>query len=192
MVGQVQNKGRIKQLIRVGAVSDDVPLSELRAVPDFPGYYASPDGEVYLVSRLCFTPTTGGYPAGNAYNFFDGVWRRIRVRAHMMVCSAFNGRRPSSKHEVRHLDGSKDNSASSNLCWGTSQENTDDAERHGTQVRGERHGASILSDADVAAIRRRAMEGVTTRAIAKDYAISAGYVSKLKEGKVRPATQKRG
>jgi hypothetical protein len=57
--------------------------------------------------------------------------KRIHRMAHALVCEAFHGPRPDGQ-EVRHLDGSRDNNAPSNLAWGTKSENAKDRIRHGT------------------------------------------------------------
>lgn len=48
-----------------------------------------------------------------------------------LVLEAFGFERPSPKHEARHLDGNILNNHISNLKWGTSKENGEDATKHG-------------------------------------------------------------
>jgi hypothetical protein len=57
-----------------------------------------------------------------------------------------------------------------------------------TPVSGEAHPASVLSDEDVRHLRRLAAEGLTHRALATKFGISATYVSRLVRGLARPNT----
>ena len=75
------------------------------------------------------------------------------VAVHQMVACKYLTPKPSSRHEIRHLDGNKTNNSANNLAWGTSQENSADTERHGRASRGERHGRARLTQAQVDRIR---------------------------------------
>jgi hypothetical protein len=46
-----------------------------------------------------------------------------KKRVHRLVCEAFHGPKPSSKHEVNHIDGIKTNCISTNLEWLTRRDN---------------------------------------------------------------------
>jgi hypothetical protein len=74
---------------------------------------------------------------------------------HALVAAAFLGPRPDGM-VVRHLDGEGQNNAASNLAYGTHQENSDDMERHGTVLRGDRHGCAKLTADQVREIRELA------------------------------------
>jgi hypothetical protein len=63
----------------------------------------------------------------------DGVQKTFRV--HQLVAAAFIGLCPEGQ-EVRHLDGTRDNNASSNLAYGDRSANMMDAVRHGTHPQG--------------------------------------------------------
>lgn len=77
---------------------------------------------------------------------------------HALVCEAFHGPKPTSKHEVAHNDGNKLNNGADNLRWATSKENSGDMRRHGTIQKGETHHRAILSAIQVSGIRRRHKE----------------------------------
>lgn len=96
-------------------------------------------------------PHPGGYKTVHLYR--NGKCRSTVL--HIIVAEAFHGPRPSPHHEVRHLDGRKDNCAENNLKWGTKQENEDDKLAHGTRTRGEKSNAAKLSTAQVIEIRSR-------------------------------------
>lgn len=73
---------------------------------------------------------------------------------HLLVAEAFLGPRPTTEHECRHLNGNVDISGVGNLKWGTPLENQNDRRAHGTAPIGEGNGRSVLTEADVLALRR--------------------------------------
>ena len=68
---------------------------------------------------------------------------------HRLVCAAFHGPQPPG-HQVRHLNGIRDDNRAANLRWGTIAENMRDKLAHGTAQRGERNGQATIT-ADLAA-----------------------------------------
>lgn len=63
--------------------------------------------------------------------------RQRSMHVHILVLEAFTGRRPvpppgHKRMEGRHLDGNRLNNRLTNLAWGTSSENSQDAILHGT------------------------------------------------------------
>lgn len=134
-------------------------------IKDIPGvgskYVAGSDGHIYCFSdarvnakkpwpfRLAEAIGSEGYP-------FVTLIENDRKRSksvHVLVCAAFHGPRPSTTHEVRHIDGSRTNTLPSNLSWGTPAENEADKRRHGTMARGAKHGIAKLSDEAVRILR---------------------------------------
>lgn len=117
----------------------------LVAVPDYGGrYLAGDDGRIYSMlngrhglsdkpRRLLSAMNKNGY-FYVAISTGDGK-RTSNKQVHRLVCAAFHGKPPSSKHEVRHLDGRRDNNVPSNLQWGTRTENCRDTIRHGRSLR---------------------------------------------------------
>jgi hypothetical protein len=81
----------------------------------------------------------------------DGHTRQIPV--HRLIALAFLSPPLPGQILVRHLDGNSANNSVSNLAWGTSRENSDDAVLHGRMPRGEQHWSAKLSEADVREIR---------------------------------------
>lgn len=72
--------------------------------------------------------------------------RGNRRYVHELVCTAFEGEKPSPKHETRHLNGVRGANRSENLVWGTRQENAADRARHGTQPYGENSPVAKLTE----------------------------------------------
>lgn len=85
-----------------------------------------------------------GYPS---VSLREGNGKRKAAHVHVLVCTAFNGPRPSAAHQVRHLNGIRADNVDANLKWGTAQENSLDAIVHGTgKTGGDHHFAKISND----------------------------------------------
>lgn len=74
----------------------------------------------------------------------DGSRRTVKV--HRLVCEAFHGEPPSSRHHDAHIDGDVANNSADNLYWATAKENAADRERHGRTWRGPRQGEWATGD----------------------------------------------
>jgi hypothetical protein len=111
------------------------------------GYEITADGRVFSTSNwrgygtreLRQTPNDDGYPSVRL--MLGG--RRVRLAVHKLVAMAHLPPRPSTKHQLRHMDGNKNNCAARNLAWGTAKDNADDRQRHGRTSSGPRHSARI-------------------------------------------------
>jgi hypothetical protein len=111
----------------------------------------------------------------------DGRERKFFV--HALVLEAFTGPRPAPpNHECRHWDGDPENNALENLRWGSATENARDRERHGTTARGERIGASKLTEQQVIELRTRAVAGELIVDISADLGISPSQASRIARG----------
>ena len=98
-------------------------------------------------------------------------------RVHTLVLETFVSPKPLGC-ETRHINGNRLDNRLSNLAWGTSKVNSEDAIRHGTQARGEWQGTSKLTEADVLAIRSRYVPGlVMQKTLADEYGVSHSRIS---------------
>jgi len=113
-----------------------------------PGYEVTRDGRVFSLAtnwrgygrrEMAQQPNEDGYPSVRI--LLEG--KRKRLTVHVMVAIHHLPPRPSSKHQIRHLDGDKANPSAGNLAWGTAKENADDRERHGRTSRGASHSAAL-------------------------------------------------
>lgn len=102
-------------------------------------YRVTKDGRVFSGERELVAVYRDGYLRVRLSA--DG--RRERVCVHVLVALAYRGPRPSLRHEVRHLDGSRDNNRASNLAWGTWEDNVADRCKHGKSSRGRSHGVAV-------------------------------------------------
>lgn len=115
-----------------------------------PGYEVERDGRVFSVStnwrglgRRELRPDLNddGYPSVRLT--LDG--KRKRYAVHKLVALHHLPPKPSSEHEIRHLDGNRMNPHAGNLAWGTRKENAEDRDQHGRTSRGAAHSKAIKS-----------------------------------------------
>lgn len=162
-------------------------------VVGWPDYRVSSDGRIWTSYRQGPGGRTGpiwrvmkptidrqGYRIVRLYSK-GGAWKQRRVCR--LVCEAFHGH-AKPEQECRHLDGNPANDACLNLKWGTSLENKQDQERHGTKRQGQTHHNATLTDAQVAQIR--SLKGkMLQREIAEKFGLTQGYVSEIHSGVAR-------
>lgn len=124
--------------------------------------------------------TPDGYMTVNMV--IDNNWTRKTFQVHPLVCSAFNGPKPSPKHQVAHNDGVRTNNASGNLRWATAKENTGDRVRHGTSPVGVNNPRAKLTEQQVRKIRSTKIVRGTKAALARKYGLSFTSVSRIISG----------
>lgn len=116
-------------------------------------------------------------------------YRRVTLRdknnaasaryVHTLVLEAFEGPRPAGKLGL-HKDGCVDNCALSNLYWGTHQQNADDRIRHGRSFAGRRNPNAVLSERQVASIRRDYSRGTADQVnLARQFGVSQAHISRI-------------
>lgn len=165
-----------------------------KSIPDLPFYEASNLGRIRSVTRYkTIANRWGGKTTrihygrvlaeklkpngcGGFYaSFYSDGGKYIQVNR--AVCSAWNGRPPSDRHEAAHLDGDSTNNAATNLVWATPTENASHKVSHGTAPRGIKNGCAKLSDVKVRNIRSSAASGTTKAELAKKYKVSISVIS---------------
>jgi hypothetical protein len=167
----------------------DMPDTEIwKPVSGFPKYSVSSLGRVRREQsgpntkpgKILRTPLDSrGYPMV----IFYGHRRRFALKVHRLVAEAFLGPRPSQQHQVAHFDGDRANPKLLNLRWATVKENHADKLRHGTANRGERHGMSRLTIAQVQEAFQRRATGETVVSIATDFGVHRATVGLILRGK---------
>lgn len=163
-------------------------------VPGFEGWYeASVCGLIRSVDRripitvagkrpysiLCrgkvLKPTlSNGYPTVTLWMHSSATIMKIGA----IVCRTFLGPRPPGRY-VCHRDGNPQNSALSNLYYGTPKQNSDDARRHGTTLRGSRIPWSKLTEDDVRYIRENP-EALPQEALARQFGTKQSQISRIR------------
>ena len=96
-----------------------------------------------------------------------------RFQIGRLVCLAFHGEPPSSRHEACHRNGRPAENLPGNLYWGTRVENMSDAQRHGPVARGVKHGQAKLTDDAVMRMLNKRAEGATYKALSAEFGVSA-------------------
>jgi HNH endonuclease/NUMOD4 motif len=115
---------------------------------------------------------------------------------HNLVCRAFHGHPPTTKHQAAHWDGNKTDNRVDNLRWATPKENGQDKVRHGTTAIGDRNGSRIYPErlkrgdengARTPEGRKRAdsirADNGTCKAIAQRHGVSPALVCLIRNGK---------
>lgn len=150
----------------------------------------TPDGEplkffneVVLAYRgdECLTWPFGANSQGYGTVQVDGKTQRV----HRLVCEHRHGPPPTPNHDSAHSCG-RGHLACVNqmhLVWKTSAENEADKLTHGTHNRGERCGASRLTEPDVHEIRRLLAYGETQQAIADRFGVHLMTVNDINTGR---------
>lgn len=77
------------------------------------------------------------------------IWRL----AHQLICEAFHGPRPSSRHHAAHINGISTDNRASNLMWATPKENEHHKKLHDTRLSREKNHQAKLNERMVAAIK---------------------------------------
>lgn len=153
-----------------------------------PGYSVNKSGDVFSYSnwrslgkrKLAQTINCYGYPTVKIY--IKGKRRHVTV--HSLVAIAFLKKKPSPKHEIRHLNGIKTDNRINNLRWGTRKQNASDRARHGNTVMGERSHHAKLSASQVIKIKAQIKKGgVTLSKIAEKHGVKLSTISSIKYGK---------
>lgn len=154
---QVSDLGRVKSLTR-----EVVRTTSVLTIPE---------------KILKSPPGNHGYPVVNLCKN-----KKIKQRlVHTLVAEVFIGPCPEGQ-EVRHRDGVRTHCALSNLIYGTRLQNVQDAQEHGTHIKGSKVGNSKLVEEDVKEIRRRLAAGEGVTAIAKDYPVQYQQISAIRDG----------
>lgn len=111
--------------------------SDVIPVPNFPSYYARPNGEVWRDTRglpsaiktgkervLKLRPT---YTSANGYWIIQPYQngKRKAIYLHRFLLTAFKGEAPKPNMQCHHIDHNTSNNSIENLMWVTRQENID-------------------------------------------------------------------
>ena len=178
-------------------------IEEWRPVVGFPAYAVSSFGRVKRVSPTPRYRVTGkalnSKPGKNGYIKYslyrDG--EHCPKGAHVIVCEAFHGPKPSPQHHAAHNDGDSTNNRADNVRWALPAENNQDKNRHGTMPRGDRHhsrtnpdglargerngGGGKLTEDQVRAIRA---DNRINRLVAADFGVSKSMIAMIKRREV--------
>lgn len=163
-------------------------VDEARSIMGFPGYYASPEGDIFSTRR-------GGWRKMKPASDRDG-YQVLTLRAdgakfvrpvHLLVLAAFAGPKPTPKHVGRHLNGNHCDNRAANLRWGTSAENAQDTERHGRASWSPRFGENALcvklTEEQVLDIDLRSRAGESARSLAVEFEVTPKTIYNIRTRK---------
>jgi hypothetical protein len=155
-------------------LNDD--LSQLVPIPDRPGYYASPSGDIFCVRKMSVYRDRDGYARVN----LSVAGKKMKNAVHTLLARTFTSE-PCGDEVIRHLDGNRQNNSLGNLRWGTVRENAADTVFHGS-LRGERNPRAKLSVAQVMEIKNRISQGESQSNLAAEYGVSKSTVNAINIG----------
>lgn len=144
-----------------------------RKIDEFPGYFVCSNGRI-LGKRGKFLKPSVSRDGYEIVILMRGPWgssKRFGRAVHSLICSAFHGKKPSPKHQVRHWDGNRRNNIPENLLWGTGKDNYLDRVRHGRPMDGCGNPNHKLSLDDVKEIKDRLSKGDNAKRIASDFGV---------------------
>ena len=177
-------------LTYIGDALDTLPMNarpiQYGDVSD--GYFITADG--LIISSLVRSGHDIGFRVFSQWindNGYACVTLRRRngkllaCRVHVLLATMFHGRKPFEEAVVRHLDGDKLRNVIDNISWGTPEQNSDDAFRHGRYPQGEESPLAKLTDGKVLAIRSRSGESKTR--LAREFGVSTKTIKKILDEK---------
>jgi len=106
----------------------------------------------------------------------------VERRINRLVCTAFEGLPPSTKHEAAHRDGNHLNNCRDNVYWATPKQNSGDKIRHRTTIRGERCNLAKLTDEQAEEIREAAAIGIPDDMLAESFGVTPRTIERLRRG----------
>jgi hypothetical protein len=143
-------------------------------IPEFPGYYATEDGNIYSKKTHRFikqSKTRDGYFKVSLFREGKDSTQEV----HRLVAAAYLG--PARGRYVLHGPAGKEDNSISNLRYGTHDENMQDKYAFGATAWEWPEGyVPLLSANDVREISLYVADGVSDRTIAHWYCIPIGSV----------------
>lgn len=159
----------------------------MKEIPDWPGYFADKDGNIYSNHISGTSKKTLRHPR-KLKSMLTGKYFVVSLckdgkvtnkRIHELVLRTFRGDCPVG-HECCHgINGRLDNSLD-NLRWGTPKENQADRIRDGTACLGEKHPLHKLTSEQVKKIREMIEGGISLGEISRRFGTSKSNVHMIK------------
>lgn len=162
---------------------------EAKKIPDFPGYYATPNGDIWG------EPKQGTYRTHHKLKPYAGTNKypvlslhkdkKLFTRCiHRLVLEAFIGPRPKGMECCHNNDNKLDN-ALKNLRWDTRSNNTKDAYKNGKLCAvGEKNSQAKLNTLQVRIIKRLLnFNTLSCKVISNYFGVSRQTISSIKFGR---------
>lgn len=153
-------------------------------IPGLLGYWAGSDGSIWKGNMSCLYKLAPRHDdAGYLAVSVDVGGDRTSYRVHKLVALSFHGPPPPGC-EVRHLDDHKPNCRADNLCYGTRQQNMEDAARNGKTTRGEKNRHAKLIEPQVREIKWLMSIGWQGVRLAARYNVSQQTICDIRKGRL--------
>jgi predicted DNA-binding protein YlxM (UPF0122 family) len=146
-------------------------------------YLVSSNGDIInaMTGRvLSLNKNRKGYLNFNMYVNGVGSTQKVHRIVAMLFCEGY-----SEDLHVNHKDGNKSNNRASNLEWVTALENTQHAKDTGLILKGELSPNTLLSDADVEAIKLAFVENISSTEIAKAFGVTPSVIGSIRQKQTR-------
>lgn len=175
-------------MTRKAKLEKALAVEEPNLVPTkYKDYFVDIDGNIWSKKNQRGVPLLKRKLTADRWGYLQLViilnGKRKNIKAHRIVCEAFHGEKPSTDHEVRHLNGIKTDNSAANLSWGTHLENMADSSVHGVLPQGSKHGCAKLSEKDIPEIRQLFKEGTSRQMIASKFGVSATAIGDVLAGR---------
>lgn len=148
----------------------------IKAIPNFPCYFADSDGVIYTTRRRgsqrkdwpMVVKQSHYHKRYMKINMINSYGKRATQYVHLIILKTFIGDKPFANAEGRHLNGVSDDNRLINLAWGTQSENQADKLRK--------------KSLKVALIRKFLLNGIDDLDIAILLNITLHSIQKIREG----------
>lgn len=145
------------------------------------------DGQVWkLIDAITVNPADECIPwrrSVNAAGYARAQMNGREVRVSRVICEREYGPPPTPFHHAAHSCGNSVCVNPRHIRWATPQENIDDKKIHGTNLRGSRHGLSVLTEGQVRVIKQQLSKGVKQRQLASEFEVSPSTIYAIAAGK---------
>ncbi len=166
----------------------------MKPIPNFPGYFADKQGNIWSKKPYRNYAPIPEYPRklkpqdNKGYQVVVLYYGKNQYRRtiHRLILETFVGPCPKGM-ESCHNDGNPSNNKLDNLRWGTKSNNEKDKVKHGTNSvnRGEEHGNSKLTAPDIIEIRILLESGeITQGELGKLYDVNNATISDINVGRI--------
>lgn len=164
-----------------------------KEIPNYDGYFAGNDGNIYSCwtkegknSKIIINKIHVLKPSlqSNKKYLFVIIKNnnkiRIAQRVHRLICMAFHGLPPTSKHTTSHLNGQNFDNRPENLKWETLSENDKHKVEHKTDDRGYHNSRAKINKEQLDAIRKLLNIGkFTHKEIGEKFNLNRIFITKI-------------
>ena len=154
-----------------------------KTIPDYPDYEVSKCGQVKSnrrkKPRILKPVMNKGYPFVLLYN---SQGRKL-VPVHRIVWTTYVGPIPDGMCVLHGTGGIRSCASLEYLRLGTYGENQADRVKDGTDLKGENHPHTVLTDVQVRYIKQRLIDGMSNISLARLFGVNRQMIFSIKKGR---------